>query len=343
MIVLLLFLFFITALAKYCETYHTGLVSHNFDGERFFLKGYNSGLSVRKTVKFFLDRPIIREWPYRNIKTAKPDRRIEKLRLTNIGHATFLIQTNNINIVTDPLYQDYLGMRLPDIIPKRSITPGVLFENLPPIDLVLITHDHQDHLDFDTVKMLAHRFNPVFCVPLGFSPLFFEHGIPIDRVVEMDWYTNYRFNDDIQIFFEPAYHWCGRNLIFDKNKRLWGAFLIKNKTDTLFFSCDTDTYSGKVFEDIHKKFAPLKVAFLSIGAYRPCILSHAVHADPCEIMKIHRTLNPQWSVPMHYDTYQRLADEDFNEPEQIIRKLEQEQNTHNFQWIPIGQSWDVPD
>jgi L-ascorbate metabolism protein UlaG (beta-lactamase superfamily) len=339
LIIFLLFIAFIAALAKYCETFHDGPVSHNFDGERFFLKNYDSGFSIRKTIKFFFDRPIIREWPCRQIKTAKPEACVDKLRLTNIGHATFLIQTNKVNIITDPVYMEYLGMRLPDIIPKRSITPGVLFEDLPPIDLVLITHDH---LDFNCVRALAHKYNPVFCVPLGFRALLFQYAIPIDRVVEMDWHTTYRFNDDVQIFFEPAYHWCGRNLIFDKNKRLWGAFLIKNKTDTLFFSCDTDIYSGKVFEDIHKKFSPIKIAFLSIGAYRPCILSHAVHADPCEVMKIHRTLNPEWSVPIHYDVYQRLADEDFNEPEKRIRELEQEQNTHNFKWIPIGESWDVP-
>lgn len=342
MIIFLLFIAFIAALAKYCETYHHGPVTQNFDGTRFYLKGHDSRLNFKKMVEYILARPTVPEWEYQNIKSAKPDASVEKLRLTNIGHATFLIQTNGVNIITDPLYQEYLGMRLPDIFPKRSVTPGVLFKDLPAIDLVLITHDHQDHLDFDTVKMLAHRYNPVFCVPLGFRALLFEHGIPIDRVVEMDWHTSYRFNSDIQIFFEPAYHWCARNFIFDKNKRLWGSFLIKNKTDTLFFSCDTDSFDGKVFEDISKRFAPIKIAFLSIGGYKPCILWNNVHAHPFKIMNIHKILSPQWSVAMHYDTYQRIADEAYKEPEKIIKELEQKQNTNNFQWIPIGESWDVP-
>jgi L-ascorbate metabolism protein UlaG (beta-lactamase superfamily) len=345
LILFFLFISFLTALvalAKHYETFHAGPVCHNFDGARFFLKGHNSKLSLNKMIDFFLARPIIPEWDYQNIKTAKPDASVDKLRLTNIGHATFLIQTNHVNILTDPLYQEYLGWALPDVIPKRVGKPGVLFENLPPIHLVLITHDHQDHLDFDCVRKLAYKHNPIFCVPLGFKSLFFQYGIPIARVVEMDWHTSYRFNDDVQIFFEPAYHWCGRNFVFDKNKRLWGSFLIKNKTDTLFFSCDTDSFDGKVFEDIHKRFAPIKVAFLSIGGYKPCILWRSVHADPSKVMNINKILNPQFSVAMHYDTYQRIADEDYKEPERKIKQLEQEQNTNNFQWIPIGQSWDVP-
>jgi L-ascorbate metabolism protein UlaG (beta-lactamase superfamily) len=338
-----LFLSFLVALAKHCETFHHGPVSHNFDGARFYLKGHDSRLSPKKILDYALDRPIVPEWSYKHIKTAKPEASVDQLRLTNIGHATFLIQTNNVNIITDPLYAQYLGWELPDIIPKRAVTPGVLFCDLPKIHLVLITHDHQDHLDFDCVRELAYKYNPVFCVPLGFKTLLFQNGIPIARVVEMDWYTNYRFNDDIQIFFEPAYHhWCGRNFIFDKNKRLWGSFLIKNKTDTLFFSCDTDSFDGKIFEDIYRRFAPIKVAFLSIGGYKPCILWRYAHADPCEIMNIHKILDPQWSVPMHYDTYQRIADEAYKEPEKLIKEIAQKQNVHNFQWIPIGRSWDVP-
>jgi L-ascorbate metabolism protein UlaG (beta-lactamase superfamily) len=338
----LLFLGFLVALIKYGETYHPGPVADNFDGERFYLKGHDARLSFKKMISYILARPTVPEWQYHHIRAAKPKANIDKLRLTNIGHATFLIQTANINILTDPLYQDYLGMALPDIIPKRAVTPGVLFNDLPPIHLVLITHDHHDHLDFDCVRALACKHNPIFCVPLGFRALFFQYGIPIARVVEMDWYTTYRFNDDIQIFFEPAYHWSGRNFIFDKDKRLWGSFLIKTKTDTLFFSCDTDSFDGKVFEDIHKRFSPIKVAFLSIGGYKPCILWRNVHADPCEIMNIHKMLSPKWSIPMHYDTYQRIADEAYKEPEHTIKKLAEEQNIPNFKWIPIGQVWDVP-
>ena len=345
MILFILFIGFLGVLVawtKHHETFHHGQACHNFDGSRFFLKGHDSRLSLKKMIDYMFTRPIIAEWEYQHIQTAKPDISVEKLRLTNIGHATFLIQTDNVNIITDPLYQEYLGIPFPDITPKRSVTPGVLFEDLPPIHLVLITHDHQDHLDFDCVRKLAYKHNPVFCVPLGFKSLFFQNGIPIARVVEMDWYTTYRFNDTIQIFFEPAYHWCGRNFVFDKNKRLWGSFLIKNKTDTLFFSCDTDSFDGKIFEDIHKRFAPIKIACLSIGGYKPCVLWNNVHANPCKIMNIHRILNPQWSVAMHYDTYQRIADEAYKEPEYKIKQLEQEQNTNNFKWVAIGQSWDVP-
>lgn len=343
LIIFLLFIGFIVALIKYCETYHNGALSHNFDGERFYLKGHDSRLNFSKMIGYVLARPVAPEWEYQHIKPAKPDASVDKLRLTNIGHATFLIQTNNVNILTDPLYEEYLGIALPDVTPKRSVTPGVLFEDLPKIHLALITHDHPDHLDFNCVRRLAYKHNPVFCVPLGFKALLFQYGIPIARVVEMDWYTTHQFNEDIQIFFEPAYHWCGRNFVFDKNKRLWGSFLIKNKTDTLFFSCDTDSFDGKIFEDIYKRFAPIKIAFLSIGGYKPCILWNSVHASPCKIMNIHKMLDPQWSVAMHYDTYQRIADENYKEPERKIKQLEQEQNTNNFQWIPIGQSWDVPE
>ena len=199
-----------------------------------------------------------------------------------------------------------------------------------------------DHLDFECIRALILRDDPKICIPLGCATLLWQQGMCTKNVIEMDWYTSYKFNEDIQIFFEPAYHWSGRNFVFDKNKRLWGSFLIKTTNGTIFFSCDTDCFDGEVFKNIHKKFAPIQFAFLSIGGYKPHILWGHSHADPCGIMNIHNILDPEWSVFMHYDTFQRLGDEKLKEPENAIKKLETAKNVPNFKWLPIGQSWDVP-
>lgn len=233
--------------------------------------------------------------------------------LTWIGHASFLIQISGLNILTDP----HLTARASPVGfagPKRWVEPGLRFDDLPPIDIIVISHNHYDHLDIDTVTRLFEMqpdAPPQFFVPLGLKDWF--HDLGIHSVTEMDWWqeTDYK---KARIGPLPVQHFSGRGAA-DRNETLWAGWLLKIAGKKLFFAGDTG-YS-RDFLDIHERHGDIDFALIPIGAYDPRSFMKPMHVDPEEAVQIFNDLQARYAVGMHWGTF-RLTLEDMDEPPQRL-------------------------
>jgi N-acyl-phosphatidylethanolamine-hydrolysing phospholipase D len=228
--------------------------------------------------------------------------------LTWIGHASFLLQLKGVNILTDP----HLTARASPVGfagPKRVVPPGLDFADLPHIDAVVISHNHYDHLDRETVRRLAAQDggSPRFFVPLKLKAWFDNEGI--HDVVELDWWDQSDFKD-LKFTFVPAQHWSKRTLT-DQDKTLWGGWVIEQPNFRFFFAGDTG-YSP-VFKDIGKRLGFVDLAAIPIGAYEPRWFMSIMHANPADAVKIHQDIHARHSVGMHWGTFV-LTDEPLDEP-----------------------------
>ncbi|EQC48872.1 beta-lactamase family protein [Bacteriovorax sp. BSW11_IV] len=237
-------------------------------------------------------------------------------KVTFINHATVLIQLDKMNILTDPVWSkraspfSFTG-------PKRVIEAGVDFDKLPRIDVVLISHDHYDHLDEMSIKMLEQRDRPLFLVGLGNELLLKDLGV--SNVVSLDWWQEYKMAE-VTFTFTPAQHWSGRGL-FDRNTTLWGSFWIKGSKSVYFGG---DTGLGPHFKMIHDKLGAPDLALLPIGAYEPRSFMKHQHMNPTEAVNAHMTLESKKSVGIHFGTF-RLTKEDYFDPEKHLKAALKEQ------------------
>lgn len=237
---------------------------------------------------------------------AQPD----TIQLTWIGHATFLIQVAGINILTDPIFSDraspvgFLG-------PKRLVPPPLPLRDLPPIHLVLISHNHYDHLDRPTVQALGPQ--TAFIVPLGLKKWFYQVGLP--RVTELDWWQATTFGP-LTITAVPTQHFSLR-VPGDTNKSLWCGYVLTTPAGHIFFAGDTG-YSPD-FAEIGRRFGPIRLALLPIGGYRPRWFMRPMHLDPPEAVQVHLDLRAQQSAGMHWGTF-RLTEEEPAEPPLYLRQ-----------------------
>jgi N-acyl-phosphatidylethanolamine-hydrolysing phospholipase D len=230
--------------------------------------------------------------------------------VTWVGHATLLVQLDGVNVLTDPQWSDRASpVRFAG--PRRVTPPGLRFEDLPPIHLVLISHDHYDHLDVATVKRLAAEHRPRFLVPLGLKAWFTDLGIT--DVEEMDWWQS-RTERGLTLTCLPAQHFSGRTL-WDRNRRLWSGWAIAGRQKRLFFSGDT-AYAG-FFTEIGQRLGPFDLAAVPIGAYLPAIIMKASHTTPEEALQIFVDTGSRAFVPIHWGTFD-LADEPLDEPPQRL-------------------------
>ena len=227
---------------------------------------------------------------------------------TWIGHATVLLQVAGVNILTDP----HLTERASPVSfagPKRRVPPALDFATMPHIDMVVISHNHYDHLDQQTVLRLSRQpgGSPRFFVPLGNQAWFADLGIT--DVVEMDWWGRRDFKG-LEVHFTPVQHWSARTPN-DRLRTLWGGWYIKAPGWRAFFIGDTG-YS-KDFTDIAARLGPVDFAMLPVGAYEPRWFMASQHVDPAEAIRIHRDLGARFTLGIHWGTFE-LTDEPLDEP-----------------------------
>lgn len=239
------------------------------------------------------------------------------IHLTHINHSTVLLQSNGLNILTDPIYSERCSP-VSFAGPKRVRKPGIEFANLPKIDFVLISHDHYDHLDLETIKLLIERDHPTFFVGLGVGKHFPENA----KVIEMDWWQTQTAAANLKIHFVPVQHFSGRGL-FDRNSTLWGGFFIEVGSKKIYFGGDTG-YAGH-FTATKQKYGESDLAILPIGAYAPRDFMKFAHIDPSESVKAHLDLGAKKSFGVHYGTFQLTA-EPVDEPIRLLAEELKKQN-----------------
>jgi len=230
--------------------------------------------------------------------------------VTFINHITFLVQLSGLNLLTDPVYAERVSP-FRSVGPRRVRAPGLAFEALPKIDLVLLSHNHYDHLDLATLRRLAATHAPRIVTGLGNAAFLEQHGI--GPVVELDWWQVAR-ERGATITFAPAQHWSGRGLR-GRNRTLWGAFVVRHGPLQLYFAGDTGY--GAHFAEIRARYGAVDLALLPIGAYEPRWFMREQHMDPGDAVRAHLDLGARVSIATHYGCFQ-LTDEGIDDP---VREL----------------------
>jgi L-ascorbate metabolism protein UlaG (beta-lactamase superfamily) len=225
--------------------------------------------------------------------------------LTWIGHATYVQRLGGALVATDPIWSERLG-------PRRRLAPaGVALGDLPPIDVVTVSHSHYDHLDLPTLRRLGD--GPVYIVPLDVGELLRREGLT--KVVELGWWQSHVV-DDLRVTLVPAQHWSMR-VPWDRNKRLWGGFVYESREGTSYHAGDT-AFSEDVFRAIAERFPKIDWAMLPIGAYDPPWFMQPQHMGPEEAVQAFEILGARALVAMHWGTF-KLTDEPVGEPPERLR------------------------
>jgi L-ascorbate metabolism protein UlaG (beta-lactamase superfamily) len=324
-------------------TYYNGPKSDHFDGKHFFNpwnKRQNSWLALIRWRMTANPRP----WPEHlvNEYSDVPPNSVQgpEIRVSFVGHATVLIQTQGVNILTDPIWSERAGP-FNWLGPKRLTDPGISFEKLPKIDLVLISHNHYDHLDQNTIQKLWRRDKPLIVTPLGNDSIIHSNDSSI-IVKTLDWGQSIKLNKEFEVYLEPAQHWSGRGFS-DRDEALWGAFVIKTISGNIYFAGDTGYSDGETFRKAKAKFGRFRFAMLPIGSYEPRWFMRYGHMNPEEAVFAHQDLGRPYTLPMHFGTF-RLSDESFHDP---LKALDIAKRSHDIderiQVLKVGQVWQVPE
>jgi L-ascorbate metabolism protein UlaG (beta-lactamase superfamily) len=231
------------------------------------------------------------------------------LRVTFINHATLLIQMDGVNILTDPTWSE---RSVPTVGVRRRRPPGLRFEDLPKIDAVLVSHDHQDHMDLPTLRRLAQTHRPAVYAGLGSAVFLGRKRVPGGR--DLDWWQSSEIAPGITVTAVPARHSSGR-MLFDRNRRLWCGYVVSGPSGSVYFAGDTGW--GSHFAAIGKRFPNLRLALLPIGGFKPVWYQHEQHIGPEDALQVLRDLGASTMIPMHFGTFPN-ADDGEVEPVQVL-------------------------
>lgn len=263
--------------------------------------------------------------------------------ITWIGHATTLMQASGLNVLTDPIFSERASpVQL--FGPQRLQAPGVALADLPPIDVVVISHNHYDHLDRNSVVALNARAEgrTLFLVPLGVKPWMARLGI--DNVVELDWWEAHAVAG-VEFHLTPVQHWSARG-VNDRSETLWGGWSVFGRDFHWYFSGDTG-YSDDFAETrrrMARRFpAGFDLAVLAIGAYEPRWFMKEQHVNPAEAVQIHKDLGASQSVGVHWGTFD-LTDESADQPPRDLAVARERMGVPEqaFFVLRIGETRDLP-
>lgn len=315
--------------------YYRGPVSGHYDGARFFNPdgddmarppgGRSRGGFLLRWITGNDDRPA---WPQTvPVTQTRPAARVEgeQMVATWIGHATVLVQTQGLNILTDPIWSERAGP-FGLVGPKRVTAPGVRFQDLPKIDVVIVSHNHYDHLDLDTLKRLWERDKPLIVTSLGNDAVIAGAGA---RAVAADWGQRVSVRPGIDVVVTRNHHW-GSRWFTDRNRALWSSFTITLPGGNIFFAGDTGA-GDMQWPAEAARIGPVRLAIIPIGAFRffPGSMETGSHIGPVDAVEVFRRLDAQTAIPIHWGTF-RLSFEAYDTPPRLLKAaLDCSLITHN--------------
>lgn len=326
------------------NAYYQGPVSDHFDGKRFFNPWDRHAKSLYKVLYWKMtSKP--KPWPIQKAKQFLdiPPKSVEgnQLRVTFVGHSTVLIQTQGLNFITDPIWSNRASP-FKHFGPSRYSYPGISYENLPPIDFILISHNHYDHLDIPTIKKIFLKSRPLIITPLGNDAIIHKE-IPDIKVEILDWGQSIPISKNVAVHLAPTQHWSARNL-YDYNQALWGSFIISTPGGNIYFSGDTGYGQGDIFRSLFEKFGSFRFAMLPIGAYEPRWFMKYAHMNPEEAVLAYKDLGEPYATAIHYETF-RLTNEGFKDPGVFLKETCEKLGVcqSRFRALKAGESWMVPE
>lgn len=304
-------------------------LSDHFDGHRFINFNSESSYTFGDMMKWFWEMKVV-PWPtwVEDPPEPKPPISVSagELGVTFINQSTMLVQADGVNFLTDPIWSknagpvSWLGL-------KRVRAPGVKMEDLPKIDVILLSHDHYDHMDLPTLEALWARDQPIILVGLGSKSLLESRGLR--NVVEMDWWQEFNLTSTgMKFVFVPARHASGRGP-FSRDKSLWGGFVVVTSCGRIYFAGDTGY--GSHLNAIHERFPDFRLAMLPIGTYEKRWFMQSQHMNPADAVKAHWLLRARQSIGMHYGTFSFHTEQAIDAHEGDLR------NALNLEGVPQSE------
>lgn len=324
--------------------YYRGPVTSHFDGERFKNTDPNDEIRVvpRRSRGTYLrrwltgaDADTTPDWPDRVRVTPHPiPARVEgdAMIATWVGHATVLVQTQGLNILTDPIWSTRAGPM--GVGPARVAPPGIAFDRLPKIDLVLVSHNHYDHMDLTTLRRLWDRDKPLIVSSLGNDAVIGQAGVPART---LDWGGRLTVRPGIEVIVNRNHHWSTR-WISDRNRALWSSFVVRLPGGNLFFAGDTGAGDLR-WADEAARYGAVRLALIPIGAFRfsPGQMGDWSHIGPVDAVEVARRLGASRSIGMHWGTF-RLSNEGyFTPPRLLAAAMACTGQGGQFDTVPIGR------
>jgi L-ascorbate metabolism protein UlaG (beta-lactamase superfamily) len=324
--------------------YYSGPVSDHFDGTRFFNPGGEEPAGLAALLRWKLGNTN-KAWPQTvpsPFPPAVPEERVsgDRVVVTMVGHATLLLQTGGLNILTDPVWSDRTSP-VSFAGPKRTNPPGILLESLPPIDLVLVTHNHYDHLDLATLAQLQQRDDPRFVTPLG-NDVIMRSRLPAARITTMDWAAGEPIGDNMILHCEPCHHWSARGM-GDRRMALWAAFVLEGPAGKIYHIGDTGFHDGINYRAARERHGGFRLAVLPIGAYEPRWFMKAQHQNPEEAVEGMLLCDAAYAVGHHWGTV-KLTDEAVDDPVRALHRALDVKGVARERFRPLrpGEVFEVP-
>lgn len=323
--------------------YYSGPVTDHFNGTHFFNPNGVPPGRFTDLLKWQFSGERA-EWPKQfpsPYEQAKPEKLIngERIKVTMVGHATVLIQIAGLNLLTDPVWSERASP-VSFAGPKRVNSPGIAFEDLPPIDAVLLSHNHYDHLDLATLSRLVRVYDPPIITPLG-NDAIVRQEIPRARFETRDWGESVSLGQ-ANIHLTPVHHWSARGMR-DRRMALWAGFVIETPAGKIYHVGDTGFHEGINFVQAAQDHGPFRLAILPVGAYEPRWFMKGQHMNPDEAVRGKLACNAGFAVGHHWGTFQ-LTDEAIEAPIQALAKalVEHGVDPARFPALRPGQAVEVP-